>query len=178
MSRDSSPGFTLIEVMVALAISGIVLLGARALLTQLADHTDRIVQAASEADREANADRLLRALVGRIDASTGEARTFSGDERAARFTTWCDVPAGWQEQCGVRLEIIPIENSQALTVHFSGGEAIVLRKGFRLGALRYLSNPGGGGIWLRSWKSTIATPLALGIFLDSDTMIVRIGERG
>jgi prepilin-type N-terminal cleavage/methylation domain-containing protein len=177
-SRSAPAGFTLIEVIVALAISGIVILGARAVLIQLADGTDRVVQAAADADREANAERVLRALVGRTEAGSDSIPGFLGTEQIARFPTWCDVAAGWQERCHVTLAIVPLAGAQALVVHFTDGEILPLRRGLQSGALRYLNDAGGGGVWLRSWENTITTPLALGLILDEDTLIVRIGERG
>jgi len=62
-------GFTLVEVMVAIVITVIVLAGARALLGQIADQGDRITAAAAAGDGEANADALLRTLVGRVEVS-------------------------------------------------------------------------------------------------------------
>lgn len=177
-SDASRGGFTLIEVTVVLALSGIVLLGARAMLVQLADDGDRIVRAAAEADRDANADRLLRTLAGRVEAASDSTPGLIGVDRVARFRTWCDVPAGWQEPCEVTLAITRLENEEALVLRGSDERIIPLRRGFRSGRLLYLHDAGGGGVWLRSWESTITTPLALGVVLDADTLIVRMGERG
>ena len=165
-------GFTLIEVMVAIALSGIILLGARAMLVQLADDSDRIVSTAADADREANGDRLLRALVGRMEAGSDSIPALVGAERAARFHSWCDVPAGWQERCEITLAIVELGaegEEQALVARFPDGEVIPLRQGFRSGTLRYLHAAGEGGAWLRSWESTITTPLAIGVVVDGET---------
>jgi prepilin-type N-terminal cleavage/methylation domain-containing protein len=172
-------GFTLVELMVALTVSGIVLLGARALWESLALSVDRMRNQVSSDTREANGERLLRSLVGRIELGTGQASEFAGDGRQVTFTTWCDVPAGWQEQCAAR---IMIERDSGptlqLVARLSTGEVIALQRGFRTGLLRYLNDPTDGGAWSPIWSHGIAAPLAIGVITDGDTAIVRIGERG
>jgi prepilin-type N-terminal cleavage/methylation domain-containing protein len=171
--------FTLIELLVAIMLSGIVLLAARALWESLAGSVDRLgVEAAANA-RVANGERLLRSLVGRLEVGTDESREFAGDEWHATFTTWCDVPAGWQERCDATLAIEPDSGgTERLVARLSTGEVIPLERGFRAGVLRYLNDPVGGGVWFRIWGHGITAPLAIGVITDRDTAIVRIGERG
>ncbi|MGH7719760.1 MAG: type IV pilus modification PilV family protein [Steroidobacteraceae bacterium] len=171
-------GFTLVEVIVALAVSGVVLLGARALLSGLADHADRLVTYGRATDREANAERLLRSLVAQLEVGTADAGTFGGTEREARFTTWCDVPAGWQERCEVMLAIDTLDSRALLRARLSTGHDLILRRGFRAGALRYLHDADAGGMWFHVWGTGVTAPQALGVILDRDTLILRIGERG
>ena len=170
--------FTLIEVMVALSISGLVLLGARWLLTGLADDADRITRAAALADHDANAERVLRALFAGLEVGTDSTRTFEGSERHARFTTWCDAPAGWQERCEALLQLDSLGGAPGLRVTLSTGEVIPLRGGFARGSLRYLSDARAGGTWFRRWGRGIVAPPAVGVVIDGDTLILRIGERG
>jgi prepilin-type N-terminal cleavage/methylation domain-containing protein len=172
-------GFTLIELVVALFVSGIVLLGARLILESLGATEGRMREVAERADRVANGDRLLRTLFARLEVGTDEAREFGGDERVARFTTWCDVPAGWLERCQAEVAIdTATGGGAALVARLSTGERVVLRQGFQAGALRYLNTPAGGGQWFRVWGHGITAPLAIGVITDADTLIVRIGERG
>ena len=104
-SRRHSRGFTLIEVVIALTLSGIVLLGARALLSELADGERRITESAAIVQADANGERLLRTLLGRVDMGSSEQLRFGGTPTGARFTSWCDVPSGWIERCDVELAI-------------------------------------------------------------------------
>lgn len=171
-------GFTLIEVMVALVVSGIVLLGARAMLEVTADSASGISAAAAAVDRDANAERVLRALVERIEIGTVDGTSFGGDSATARFASWCDVPAGWLERCAVTLTIERDSTGGALVARTSVGDEYRLRSGFRQGTLRYLDSPNAGGVWIHSWGAGITAPMAVGIILDHDTLIVRIGERG
>lgn len=172
-------GFTLIELIVAITLSGIVLLGARALWESLAESVDRLHAQAIVDTGAANGERLLRSLVGRLEVGTDQSREFAGDERQTRFTTWCDMPAGWQERCDAVIGIEPDTGAGLqLVARLSTGETIRLQRGFATGALRYLNDPVGGGMWFRIWGHGITAPLAIGVITDGDTAIVRIGERG
>jgi prepilin-type N-terminal cleavage/methylation domain-containing protein len=173
-------GFTLVEVMVALVVMGVVLVGARGMLGQIADDADRIGAAAREADRESNADALLRSIAGRLEVSpvVGQVVRFEGEPQGTRFHSWCEVPDGWLEACQVSLGFIELEGAPALAMRLSTGETVPLRRGFRKGEILYLRDAASGGAWVKSWGATITAPLAFGIVVDGDTSIIRIGERG
>jgi hypothetical protein len=166
--------------MVALAVMGVVLVGARAMLEQVGDYAERIGAAAAEADRDGNADGLLRSIVGRtyVSAMTGDEVRFQGEPRMARFRSWCEGPDGWLEACDASLGLVQVNGTNVLALTLSTGELVPLRAGFDRGEILYLREAGGRGSWVRSWGSSISAPLALGIAIDGDTTIVRIGERG
>ena len=178
MRRSRGRGFTLIELMVAITLSGIVLLGARALWESLAGSVDRLQTQATADARDMNGERLLRSLVGRLEIATDRSGEFAGDERQVSFTTWCDVPGGWQERCDAKLTIETDVVGEELVARLSTGDVITLERGFSTGKLRYLNDPIGGGVWFRIWGHGITAPLAIGVITDGDTTIVRIGERG
>jgi prepilin-type N-terminal cleavage/methylation domain-containing protein len=183
VSRSARPGFTLLEVVIALALGGVVLLGAHSLLDALADEARRLPQDAAVGDRDENGERLLRALVGRLEVGTSEVAQFSGDPTAARFTTWCDVPSGWLERCDV---VLAIESAEGLgpdehalvAYHPDGGRTVLIRRDVQADGLRYLNTAANGGEWFRTWGRGITAPIAIGILLPHGTLIVRIGERG
>jgi hypothetical protein len=126
-----------------------------------------------------NGERLLRSLVGRLEVGTDQSHEFAGDEHRVQFTTWCDMPAGWQERCDAVIGIEPDTGTGLqLVAHLSTGEVIALHRGFTTGTLRYLNDPVGRGVWFRIWGHGITAPLAIGVVTDGDTAIVRIGERG
>lgn len=179
-ARPCRAGFTLVEVMVAVVVMGVVLVGARAMLGQVADAAERIGAAAEAADRDANAEGLLRSVAARLElpAQPGREIGFEGTPQGARFHTWCEVPDGWLERCRASLGFIELEDGPALALRLSTGEMVPLRQGFRSGEILYLRDAGDGGAWLESWGASISPPLALGIVIDGDTTIVRIGERG
>jgi prepilin-type N-terminal cleavage/methylation domain-containing protein len=178
--RTVRGGFTLVEVMVALVVTGVVLLGARTMLGQIADDADRITAAAAEADRDANAEALLRTIVDRLEIAgrPDEEVRFEGEPQGARFRSWCEVPDGWLERCEVSLGFIDLDGEKVLALRLSTGELVPLRRGFGAGELAYLRDAAAGGAWVRSWGASITAPIALGVVIDGDTTIVRIGERG
>jgi prepilin-type N-terminal cleavage/methylation domain-containing protein len=171
-------GFTLVEIMVAIAIGGMVMLGARALLEALADEEHRMAGETAVQDARANGERTLRALVGRLEVGTSEGGPFTGVPAATSCTSWCDVPSGWQERCEVAIAFEIEGDAPVLVARLAGGRRLVLERGFHSGTLRYLNSAGAGGQWFQKWGTGITAPLALGVILDSDTLIVRIGERG
>jgi prepilin-type N-terminal cleavage/methylation domain-containing protein len=176
--RHRQAGFTLIEVMVALTVGAVVLLGAHALLSQLGDSAERIAASAVALDREASADAVLRSAVADLEAVDDAEHRFQGSEQGARFLTWCPVPEGWVEPCDAMLGIIRVGDENVLALELGAAEPIALRRGFRAGTLRYLMGAEDGGVWLSEWTSAVAPPLAVGVVLDTDTLILRIGERG
>ena len=171
-------GFTLIEVVVALVVSAIVMLGARAMLGEVGDDAHRIATETARLDAEANGERTMRALVRQLDLSSGEGSQFAGDPRQVTFASWCEVASGWRERCAVTLTMEPLAGKSALVIRTSKGVALVVRDRIGTGELRYLTTVTGGGEWIRVWGAGITAPLAIGVILDRDTLIVPIGERG
>ena len=176
--RSSPGGFTLLEVVVALALSGLVLLGARLMLEQVGDGAERVSAAAAGADRDANAERTLRDLVSRIEVSSRAGRKVTGNAQGVSFSTWCDVPAGWQERCDATLGLVRAGPTNVLALAAPQVGVQPVRRGFAKGTVLYLTDAAGGGAWVRSWSSALAAPLAIAVAMDGDTLILRIGERG
>lgn len=193
--RPHRPGFSLVEVLIALAVTGVVLLGARHVIGQMADAARELTRSARILDADATAERLLRALAGRLEVGTSEAREFEGTPTAVQFSSWCEVPAGWLERCEVRVGFDTLgatrrdggaSLSLTLTTTSStagvrsatgaaAGERVVLRTGLRGGALRYLDTPDAGGVWFVAWGRGISAPLAFAIVTEaSDSAVVSV----
>ncbi len=180
MRRGSRPGFTLMEVLVALAVSAVVILGARALLDGLVLHAGRVAALARRADAEANADHLLRSTVALAGLTTDSAR-FDGTPEGASFRSWCDEAGGWQEQCDVRLTA-EHEGSEVRVVLALGGSARVeVAARGSAASFRYLASASDGGHWVERWERAITPPLAIGLVTRAtlaaaaDTAIIRVG---
>ena len=173
-------GFTLVEVMVALVVMGVVLAGARTMLGQIADDADRITAAAAEGDREANAEALLRSVVGRLEVSASPegGSLFEGTPAGMRFHAWCEVPDGWLERCEASLGIIQVEREKVLALRLSTGELVTIRRGFEDGELAYLRDAATGGDWVHDWGARTTAPLAVAVVVEGDTTFLRIGDRG
>jgi prepilin-type N-terminal cleavage/methylation domain-containing protein len=186
MTRAIRRGFTLLEVMVALTIGGLVLLGARSLLEAVSDVAGQLTASTRAVDAVANADRLLHTLFARLEVGTPWARPFGGDDRTVRFTTWCDTSAGTLVPCDAAVGFDHQADSTALIVCLTpvsprasiGPGTVVLRRGIRSGTLRYVNTPAAGGQWFWRWGDAVVAPVAAAVIIDGDTTIVRIGARG
>lgn len=169
-------GFTLIEVLVALAIGGVVLTGCRLLLEGLADHASAIVRTAADLDASANAERAVRQIVENLALAPEPQPTFVGSASEAVFASWCPSAYGALEPCTVRLSVQAASAGVTVGMATPGGQKLVLRR--VAGAeLRYLANASSGGIWYTRWNDAISPPLAVGVFSTTDTLVMRIGER-
>jgi prepilin-type N-terminal cleavage/methylation domain-containing protein len=171
-------GFTLVEVMVALAVSGVVLLGARQLFGVVASAAERVPSAASAMDNRRNRERLLRELLGRVEVGTDSTRTYSGDGTLTRFISWCPAAGGWLERCTVELAFTPRGDSVALEAGWSG-RRFTVHTGSPPARFLYLRSAANGGAWLPRWgDAAISAPLALIVILGRDTLFLRVGVRG
>ena len=166
--------FTLIELLAALALSGLAIVGAARLLDQLADTRERSAALARSVTQSANGIRLLRALVYRADMP--DAR-FSGTDTAAGFQSWCEVPEGWLERCIVALRITAERDSAELIASVRG-TSLTLWRGRGPAEFRYFSGipAPGGGQWLSGWGTSVAPPAAIGIVTARDTIALRVGS--
>lgn len=174
----AKPGFTLLEVILALAIGGVVLVTARALVEELADQARRLARQTAVDDQRTNGERMLRALAGAVEVATPESGPFDGNADRVQFTTWCNAPAGWMERCAVTLAFVNVSGAPALVADLPTRGRVVLAQGFARGVFRYLMTAGAGGRWSARWGPGPRAPLALGVVLDTDTLIVRMGDRG
>jgi prepilin-type N-terminal cleavage/methylation domain-containing protein len=171
-------GFTLIELLVALLVGATVVLAARLMLEGVADEAGRVTRLAQRTDHDANADRLLRSTVAALDVGTTGTPPFTGDQRTAHFTSWCARPDGWQDRCAVTLAVTGDSAARALVLTIPGAQPLPIRTGFQHGELRYLADARDRGRWLPDWEAGLVPPIAIGVVLDADTLVLAIGERG
>lgn len=175
-------GFTLIEVLVALMVGAIVLLGARQVLAILTDQSHSLARRATQTDRDANGERVLRDLVGQLELGSPGTVPFSGLPDTVHFSSWCEGPSGWLERCAVTLSFAADSDHETLRAQLGASPPLDLVRGFRSGAFRYLESAASGGQWFQKWGTGITAPLAIGIVMVRDdavdTMVVRIGPRG
>jgi len=171
-------GFTLIEVLVALIIGGIVIAGAHSILDALSRSARAAQLGAVNADQSANGDELLRSLTGRLDVATPGAKPFFGSEWITAFSSWCEVPRGWLESCSVVLAFDTAFGKTALVARVNDSTRVVLLHGFTSGSFRYLESAANGGVWQRLWGRGVSAPSAIGVVIDRDTLIIPVGERG
>lgn len=184
-------GFTLIEVLVALAIAGLVVLLAHRVFAAVADGGRRLVAAREASDRDANARRWLKATLLSLDVGDA-AGPFEGRPNRVRFSAWQMTAGGWFErreiglgETGGRFEAL-LRNGERGAVR--DGEAITLADSVIEIAFDYLLEPGADTKWVREWISPVSAPLAIRFRIAMerrtrvggrvDTLLFLIKERG
>ena len=169
--------FTLMEVIVAMLLASMVVLGARALADALVLQATETSTSMQRIDRDVNAERFLRGVVGRLERGDSLTGRFTGGPDSVAFSSWCDTAHGWQERCRIRIVAVRQRAAASLVVRLSTGEVLLLRSA-RSVSLRYLTDATNGGSWTDSWTDMVHLPPAIGVLSDRDTLILRVGDRG
>jgi prepilin-type N-terminal cleavage/methylation domain-containing protein len=161
-------GFTLIEVMIALALSALVVLLAHRVFSGVVDGVERLGNARTALDREANGRRALAEMFGSLDVGTEGAGGFAGRSSQVEFTTWQRVPGGWLERRPVVLRAEDgkfVAWSDVSSVEFD-----------------YILEPGANATWVREWISPVSAPVAVRVRIARgaavDTLLFIVGSRG
>jgi prepilin-type N-terminal cleavage/methylation domain-containing protein len=169
-------GFTLIEVMVATAIAGVVILVAHQIFTGVADGARAVAAARERLDRSANARRWLKATLLSLEPP------FEGRRNHASFTSWQLAPGGWFEQ-----EPIELLQDGSRFLGSVGAEPLQLADSVCEVAFDYLLVPGADAKWVREWISPVSAPLAVRLRITGcgrqdagfvDTLLFLVKERG
>jgi prepilin-type N-terminal cleavage/methylation domain-containing protein len=173
-------GFTLIEVLVALAVGGVVVLLAHQLCMGVAASVQRLNQAREALDRTANARRWLTEALGSL--AVGEkSEGFAGGTGAVHFGTW--LPTAGRGFVPATVDLGARAGRLVATV--SGRDSIVLASGVAGAEFDYLLEAGADTRWGRGWTSAFTAPLAVRMRLihagdpaSVDTVLLLIGPRG
>lgn len=179
-------GFTLLELLVALAIGGLVVLLAHQVFASVGHSGRRLRDARAALDREANARRWLRATFLSLEVGLDSACSFDGRANRVRFTAWQLTPEGWFERRSIDLE----EHDDRLVARVAPGAALMLTDSVQSLAFDYLLEPGAESRWVREWVSPVSAPLAVRMRITRrphqtpdrkavvDTMLFLVKERG
>jgi len=169
-------GFTLVEVMVALAIAGIVILAAHRIFTGVADGTRAVAAARETLDRSVNARRWLKATFLSLEPP------FEGHANRVTFTSWQLVSGGWLEKAPTQL----MQEGTAF-LGITSAERLQLADSVSDVAFDYLLDPGADTKWVREWISPVSAPLAVRVRIAGcgrrdagwvDTLLFLVKERG
>lgn len=163
--------------MAALAVSGLVLLGAVRLVDTLGQARDFVRRDARIGDAAANGEWVLRSLIERAATRTDSVERFEGDEAHVAFTSYCEVPVGWLELCRIRFSLGSIRDSGVVFAVVDDGPPRRLWSWLGGGRFRYFDPASRDDTWVHSWGRSIAPPTALGIVLASDTLVFPTGGR-
>jgi prepilin-type N-terminal cleavage/methylation domain-containing protein len=179
-------GFTLVELMVALTLAGLVVLTAHRLFAAAGDAGRTLRAARAALDRQSNARRWLAATFLSLDVGSDSAGSFEGRSDHVIFSAWELTPDGWFERRRVSLG----QAGQHLVAQVLPGESVVLADSITSLDIDYLLEPGAESRWVREWVSPVSAPLAVrmriawagcgnrGVGCAVDTLLFLIKERG
>lgn len=178
----SRTGFTLLELMLALAIGGLLVVTAAQLFAVAGDSGGALARARHAADREANAREWLATTLSSLKVGVAGTPGFQGDSARMTFAAWIPVAGGWMERRTVALVLADGQLTGA------AGASVLLVDSLRSGAFDYLAEYGAQTTWLSGWQSPVSAPIAVRIRLtrptvdpersETDTLVFRIGGRG
>jgi hypothetical protein len=168
---------TLIEVMLAIALAGLVLMSGRALIDELQRADFTLGRNAHASDELSNASRTLYALVRRADVRPDSASRFRGDSLSASFKSLCEESGGWLEPCSVTVLLDVGTDSSSLVGQLSKGAPLILARFPGTGSFRYLDVVAGHDLWVSQWGLSIAPPIAMAVVVPGDTIILPVAGR-
>jgi prepilin-type N-terminal cleavage/methylation domain-containing protein len=172
-----SRAFTVLELMVALALSGLVLLLAEGVFGGVLDALAQSAAARQSLNGEANARRLLGAVIGSVDVRSDSLHAFGGRPHEMDFVAWTVRERDWPRE--ERFALADADDTLRLT---SAWGTLALLPGVDSAAFDYLLNPGAETPWVRRWYSRSGPPVAARLRLFrgevTDTLLLFIGVRG
>lgn len=171
-------GFTLIEIVVALALAGGALLLASAILSVTSQLAGTVQVGVERADARHGSERLARRLVGQTTWPTANDPAPGGSATELRFVSGCDTPEGWQQRCIVQFDRSETSGVTGFRLILDGRVAQQLFPADTVLEFIYLRSAAHGGTWSAQWIDPATIPVAIGIVFSRDTLILRTGERG
>lgn len=160
---------TLIELLAAITIAGLVLLGAVFLLSGVDDAAKRVIADAESITANANPSLELHDLFAGAFATFDTSQRFEGNERAMTFSTRCPAREGWFERCRAVLLI----DDGRLRARLDDAPWRILRHYHADTRLRYFAAE--RGEWKASWFSSASVPDAIGFVTPDDTVVYAVG---
>lgn len=172
MVSSKRTGMTLLEVLVALALSGLLFSSIVSVVTAFAVHETAVravgSNEAAEAAARAGVSRLILEL--RVGADTSD--RFLGATHRAAFDSRCRSGGGWKGACRIELRVLRTADATRLEVRQAAQRwrAIVSVSG--AAEMRYLRIAGGAREWVGDWGRSLGAPRAIALVTASDTLVL------
>lgn len=151
-------GFTLIEVMVGLAVGGMVLASIHQVIAAISTAAHSLAAESAHQDQTINGRRWLRSALGSI-RSPSDSQAFEGRPTELAFSAATRRGEGWFVPERIRLRV----TSGSLVAERSDEGVLVIVDSVSRVAFDYLLTPGAQAHWVGEWISVATTPLAVRI---------------
>ncbi len=175
MSRPA--GFTLVELLVALTVAGVVALLTHQIFGAATGGMQQVEAARRQFEPEQLGIRWLDAAFLSLEAGNGGAG-FEGHGDRMAFSSWLVTTNGWLERSPVALRL----DRGRLVAGTAHGDLEIL-SGVTALACDYLLDPGLDSRWVSAWVSPLTAPLGVRLRLERpggevDTLLFLIKGRG
>lgn len=165
-------GVTVIELMVALSLAGIVLLTAHGLLGVLGDSRTMIARDALAQDDAGTGFRRLRDALLMRQVPEAATRPFFGDATGAEFDSRCQRAGGWLEPCRVEIQLKAHAESTVVELREDAGPWSAAARFDSSWHLAYQERRTDGRSWRARWGTSIARPSAVALVHGPDTLVL------
>ena len=172
-------GFTLLELTIALALAGLIVMLTATLWGELVQVSRRLVAYGEEQQRDLNGERWLTEALRSVEAPDSGTATFSGRNLGAEWTGRVWMHGGWRERRRLSLRW----HAHQLTL--LGGEVpVAIGMPADTLVLEYMPDRGLGTAWSPSFESPVSHPAALRVRLARkaapgqwriDTLLLAVG---
>jgi len=173
-------GFTVVELMVALAIGSLAMLIAAGTVGGVVDSLSLLDDRVRTHVERTNSFRWLREMLASVEVDASEDLLFEGSPHSIRFHSWIWTPDGWKERSPVFLSL-----DEDRLVARVGVEEWILRHAVSALDCEYLAQYGERGVWRPEWNAAVTPPAAVRLrvrYLDPNTppdiLVLVMGERG
>lgn len=166
-------GAMLLEVILALAITALVLAGGGTALRTIALLGKNVRRVETNEQQDRAHEALLR-RIGRLANRDNATEFFLGSSTAVAFPSSCVTSRGWDEPCRVTIDAADKSNDSntaAFRVTISDGNSFGFAKG--AGSIRYLADARNGGIWLSAWPDSTTFPRAIELVAPRESLFIR-----
>ncbi len=173
-------GFTLVEVLVAVTLAGILVSTAGGVYAASSTVVDDLMRRGAAWDRDTSWRIWLAEALAGAEVNVDRDNRFRGDSTTMDFQSWQLTSGGWAEPT----HLVAAVRGGRLELFGSGAPPLVLGDSVVV-TFAYLGALGANSPWLPAWESNTSVPRAVRLILgkahtmpSTDTLVFVVGERG